>query len=179
MASPPADPGRTGGSFLTKYFLVILFGFACLSLMLNSRFTHHLVHDPSIVESQLKASVQSFVLKKNHVSVHNTQKRDDAVDQDESDNDAASEANDNDVDESFPKNMITKKELANPHSNRVAGLNCKKFGGPSEEKAQEMVYWEDIPSDAKWVSPFHSKHRNAPIQYLTFEPDRGGWNNIR
>ena len=74
---------------------------------------------------------------------------------------------------------IVHQGLPNPHSSRVAGLNCDKYGGPSPEEAQEMVYWEDIPSDAEWISPFHYKHRQRPTQYMTFEPDRGGWNNIR
>ena len=55
----------------------------------------------------------------------------------------------------------------------LAGLNCDKFGGPSFDIAQEMVYWEDIASDAKYVSPF--KRKEGPVQYLTFEPDQGGW----
>ncbi|CAB9499428.1 GDP-fucose protein O-fucosyltransferase [Seminavis robusta] len=58
----------------------------------------------------------------------------------------------------------------------LAGLQCDAYGGPSAEAAQEMVYWEDIPSDAKYISPFKSKDET---QYLTFEPDEGGWNNIR
>jgi hypothetical protein len=36
------------------------------------------------------------------------------------------------------------------------------------------VYWSDIPSDNAHVSPFYS-----PDRYMTFEPDHGGWNNIR
>jgi len=36
-----------------------------------------------------------------------------------------------------------------------------------------MVYWEDIPSDSKHISPF--KRKSGPTQYLTFEPDQGGW----
>jgi hypothetical protein len=56
-------------------------------------------------------------------------------------------------------------------------LNCDAYhGGPSKELAQEMVYWQDIPSDSRWVSPF--QHPNE-IKFLTFEPDGGGWNNIR
>jgi hypothetical protein len=48
----------------------------------------------------------------------------------------------------------------------VAGLSCKAYGGPSDEDAAEMVYWQDIPVDASFVSPFKSKEQ----QYLTFEP---------
>jgi len=60
---------------------------------------------------------------------------------------------------------------------RVAGLSCDMYGGPSEDDAvREMVYWRDIPSDADFESPL--KHESEE-QFLTFEPDEGGWNNIR
>lgn len=56
----------------------------------------------------------------------------------------------------------------------LAGLSCERFGGPSDTASQEMVYWSDIPEDNRHVSPFYQ-----PNQFLTFEPDSGGWNNIR
>jgi len=59
-------------------------------------------------------------------------------------------------------------------SHRIAGLSCEKYGGPSDDIAKELVYWEDIPSDAAYASPFRDTGK-----YLTFEPDHGGWNNIR
>jgi hypothetical protein len=58
---------------------------------------------------------------------------------------------------------------------KVAGLSCKNYGGPSDEDAAEMVFWNDIPQDAVFVSPY----KRNEAQYLTFEPDEGGWNNIR
>lgn len=58
----------------------------------------------------------------------------------------------------------------------VAGLDCSAHGGPSNDLAQEMVYWRDLPKDSAFVSPFHDKQTR---RYLTFEPDGGGWNNIR
>jgi hypothetical protein len=65
----------------------------------------------------------------------------------------------------------------------LAGLNCEAYGGPSEDIAKEMVYWSDIPSDSKFVSPFYQGNSGyddkAHVQYMTFEPDGGGWNNIR
>ena len=64
------------------------------------------------------------------------------------------------------------------HHHKVAGLSCDKHGGPPDELAAEMVYWQDIPSDAKYMSPY--KQRTGPEpKYLTFEPDQGGWNNKR
>ena len=63
------------------------------------------------------------------------------------------------------------------HHHKVAGLSCDKHGGPPDELAAEMVYWQDIPTDAKYVSPY--KHTGPEPKYLTFEPDEGGWNNIR
>jgi len=64
----------------------------------------------------------------------------------------------------------------------LAGLNCDRYGGPSEDVAKEMVYWKDIPADSRHVSPFRKKSGDdgdAAVGYLTFESDHGGWNNIR
>mmetsp|Transcript_9258 Transcript_9258/g.20460 ORF Transcript_9258/g.20460 Transcript_9258/m.20460 type:complete len:210 (-) Transcript_9258:1868-2497(-) len=58
---------------------------------------------------------------------------------------------------------------------QIADLNCELYGGPSSSKSiDDMVYWSDIPSDSNVVSPFYDEEK-----FLTFEPDRGGWNNIR
>jgi GDP-fucose protein O-fucosyltransferase len=61
------------------------------------------------------------------------------------------------------------------NTHNVAGLNCDAHGGPDDPS--EMVYWEDIPLDAQHVSPL--KSTGTERKYLTFEPDQGGWNNIR
>jgi len=61
---------------------------------------------------------------------------------------------------------------------KLAGLKCaEKYGGPSDEYAEkEMAFWSDIPTDAKYKSPFMDDDEE---KFLTFEPDHGGWNNIR
>jgi GDP-fucose protein O-fucosyltransferase len=64
----------------------------------------------------------------------------------------------------------------------LATVSCKKYGGPDDldPAVREMIYWEDIPQDNKHVSPFHKGNKNQKLrQYLTFEPDHGGFNNIR
>jgi hypothetical protein len=76
-----------------------------------------------------------------------------------------------------PKDTLVKVDNQADSHHRVAGLNCDKYGGPSEEIAAEMVYWQDIPRDAEYTSPF-AKYGKSP-RCLTFEPDQGGWNNIR
>jgi hypothetical protein len=58
---------------------------------------------------------------------------------------------------------------------KIAGLNCEAYGGPDDPS--EMIYWEDIPADAAHISPL--KASDSARQYLTFEADEGGWNNIR
>ena len=63
------------------------------------------------------------------------------------------------------------------YTSLIAGLNCDKYGGPDERVAAEMVYWRDIPTDSHFASPY-DKYGESP-KYLTFEPDEGGWNNIR
>ena len=56
----------------------------------------------------------------------------------------------------------------------IAGLSCADHGGPDDESVSEMVFWSDIPSDSDYKSPFYDTDK-----YITFEPDGGGWNNIR
>jgi len=62
-------------------------------------------------------------------------------------------------------------------------LDCSAYGGLSPNVAKDMVYWQDISSDASYVSPFFEadsqKEGKGGKKYLTFEPDGGGWNNIR
>mmetsp|Transcript_20688 Transcript_20688/g.57448 ORF Transcript_20688/g.57448 Transcript_20688/m.57448 type:complete len:678 (-) Transcript_20688:278-2311(-) len=62
----------------------------------------------------------------------------------------------------------------------LAKLNCKLWN-VSDEAAQEMVYWRDIPTDSAYSPPFFAINRQPGNErkYMTFEPDGGGWNNIR
>ena len=62
-------------------------------------------------------------------------------------------------------------------SSKLANLICRnnQVNGSSHQKYhEEMIYWSDIPFDSEYKSPFYD-----PNKYLTFEPDHGGWNNIR
>uniref|UniRef100_A0A7S4ACZ5 O-fucosyltransferase family protein n=1 Tax=Pseudo-nitzschia australis TaxID=44445 RepID=A0A7S4ACZ5_9STRA len=65
----------------------------------------------------------------------------------------------------------------------LATLNCKPWGisDESNKAAQEMVYWQDIPSDSYYTPPFYEMNhqKGKERKYMTFEPDGGGWNNIR
>lgn len=66
------------------------------------------------------------------------------------------------------------------HLMNLATLDCKAYGGPSPEAAQEMVYWQDIPTDSSYTPPFFNiNQKDKTKKYMTFEPDGGGWNNIR
>eukprot|EP00590_Aulacoseira_subarctica_P002343 CAMPEP_0172420092 /NCGR_PEP_ID=MMETSP1064-20121228/6487_1 /TAXON_ID=202472 /ORGANISM="Aulacoseira subarctica , Strain CCAP 1002/5" /LENGTH=548 /DNA_ID=CAMNT_0013159883 /DNA_START=192 /DNA_END=1838 /DNA_ORIENTATION=+ len=69
-----------------------------------------------------------------------------------------------------------KKKPTSGSERKLSQLSCAKYGGPSDAAASEMVYWEDIEIDAKFISPFK---RKDTTQYLTFEPDLAGFNNVR
>jgi hypothetical protein len=71
---------------------------------------------------------------------------------------------------------ITKETDELSQTRKISPLSCAKYGGPSDEVASEIVYWEDIKIDAEFVSPFKLKDTT---QYLTFEPDHAGFNNVR
>ena len=51
---------------------------------------------------------------------------------------------------------------------RIGSLACEKYGGPSNDVAEEMIYWSDIPSDSAYASPFK---KEGEVKYMTFEPD--------
>lgn len=78
--------------------------------------------------------------------------------------------------EKEPQDTANKEQQQRDPS--LSTLSCKAHGGPADEHAQEMVYWQDIPTDSHYVSPFKGK-QGQHKRYLTFEPDGGGWNNIR
>mmetsp|Transcript_24180 Transcript_24180/g.55464 ORF Transcript_24180/g.55464 Transcript_24180/m.55464 type:complete len:485 (+) Transcript_24180:39-1493(+) len=61
---------------------------------------------------------------------------------------------------------------------KLGALSCDAFpGGPYDAGArQEMIYWQDITQDENYISPFYDK---SDPKFLTFEPDPGGFNNIR
>eukprot|EP00804_Cyclotella_cryptica_P021009 CCRYP_009319-RF/>CCRYP_009319-RF protein AED:0.08 eAED:0.08 QI:126/0.75/0.8/1/0.75/0.8/5/0/745 len=83
-----------------------------------------------------------------------------------------------DNDKSNGINKINHK-IINPSDSihPVAHLSCTDHGGPFDPKIiDEMVFWSDIPSDASYVSPMYEEGKE---KFLTFEPDHGGWNNIR
>ena len=88
------------------------------------------------------------------------------------------EAKDSQIEKEKPPQKGPERATTKTKQPKIAGLNCDRFGGPSEEIAAEMVYWRDIPKDASFVSPY-KKPPGGERQYLTFEPDEGGFNNIR
>jgi len=70
----------------------------------------------------------------------------------------------------------------------LGGLDCTDHGGPSSRAAvEDMIYWSDIPADSTYRSPFsrqrtpddESSRTNPRKQYLTFEQDEAGFNNVR
>ena len=76
-------------------------------------------------------------------------------------------------------NTTKEHKIINPTDSihPVAQLSCADHGGPSDpDIIDSMVFWSDIPSDSSYVSPMYEEGNE---KYLTFEPDHGGWNNIR
>lgn len=80
----------------------------------------------------------------------------------------------------LPKKSRRSQQQAESPSHTLEGLDCTRYGGPAN--TADFVYWQDIPADNRHVSPFHRQRKHgshAAEEYLTFEPDNGGFNNIR
>jgi hypothetical protein len=83
-----------------------------------------------------------------------------------------------------PEQQLQQQQQIGQKSHPVAHLNCADHGGPIDPKiVDEMIFWSDIPRDSSYLSPMHPlRDPNTPDdveRYLTFEPDHGGWNNVR
>ena len=65
----------------------------------------------------------------------------------------------------------TSRKSSSLGSSKIASLSCEKYGGPPNQYASEMVYWSDVPSDSKYISPLQKK-RGERRQYMTFEPGK-------
>lgn len=165
---------RRYGSVLNEYFLFILLGFGVVTLWMSS--IHEGVTNP----------IESF--QSQHFSSAGL-----ASERQPPENDAGKErkslkkqvgkarngeqADLKNKERDTPEERVPVKDEPNKQDNeshKLAGLDCSMHGGPPNDIAAEMVYWSDIPSDNAHVSPFYS-----PENFLTFEPDNGGWNNIR
>jgi len=136
--------------------MIIMFLFACMLISLNSRFTDTVMLSTT---QDMHIHLQS---SRGNPAMANRPPPTQRVHQAKA--------------QSTATTSRTVDSPTNEHEHRLAGLNCDKWGGPSNEAAEEMVYWEDIPSDSHHVSPFR---KPGISQYMTFEPDSGGWNNIR
>ena len=150
-----SGPAPSGKSAISQYFLLVLFVFGVLMFGVNLQQDAMLGHQSEHIEA-----FQAKHMIKSHSSAR--KKYHDVVGEEHEDPDEAEV----ETDEESPQEV----------EHELTGLKCDDFGGPSEAIASEMVYWEDIPSDNTFVSPFHNKEET---QYITFEADHGGWNNIR
>ena len=183
-------PVGTGG--VSQYFLLILGAFGLCQFALNlSQSDSHLTHQrDSIAEFKRKHFTKSHSKdrSKRYQEQFKYRQQEQLLLQQEEQDEQEQERELEDKKKALNLKKKKKKKKAKKKKpkeewdvveedvSKLAGLNCKPFGGPSNKAAQEMVYWEDIPSDNDVVSPFHS---SQSTQYITFESDLGGWNNIR
>jgi hypothetical protein len=65
-----------------------------------------------------------------------------------------------------PPVQATERQAKPREQRRHGSLKCDNHGGPSAEFSQEMVYWQDIPSDGKYVSPFRRQAASQGEKYM-------------
>lgn len=181
-----ATPARSGGGFLTQYFLFILVGFGIVTLWMNCR--HEGINPVQLFQNQ-HFSVDSFASKQQRqppppqnvpepefnpppVEKKQVMKKSDAGKKEKLKVATGSKGKQDEA--AMPLDARLESDDNNNKGHELAGLDCTAYGGPDNEKAAEMVYWSDIPSDNAHVSPFYDEEK-----FMTFEPDQGGWNNIR
>lgn len=152
------EPPRKKGGVITNYFLLILFAFGCMQVYLNTL----TMSDNQHQGDHIRAFQKQHFVKSHSASRKAHPKEEDSVVV------AKEEGEKNTGDDEEETDYRDLEGAGKQHS--LAGLSCDRFGGPADEIAREMVYWEDVPSDSLYVSPFQKKDQK---QYLTFEADHG------
>jgi hypothetical protein len=191
-----ASAPRNSNSFLMQHFLIALLLFAAFSMWLHSTLggadSLHKIHAAFQAQHFSVASMtqdKRQAVEQMRIAVREEKKRNKAVtnEADVKHHDDAqvtiqlnhtqpnrAQKVEKPNDHVLQVHESNKQQLDKQQGHTLAGLDCTAHGGPSNEKAKEMVYWSDISSDNAHVSPFYDSNK-----YMTFEPDPGGWNNIR
>lgn len=148
-------------------FMIIVSAFTLLSITLNMLLDDSVVntpenpseHHPILKRKRLNNSKIKMTMKSS--DIHVLQKTDQHTDSEQS----------SFILDNVGSSMSSHGRVKEVH--KLGGLKCESHGGADDEIAvKEMVYWSDIPSDAKFVSPFKTKNnaKGGATQYMTFEP---------
>ena len=139
---------------LTKTLIIVIGGCCVVSAFVNVLHAHNTTHDTAVHQAmkEFMAETPNMVKRKSNGPPQSASEGIDMHQKHEEDEEEPPERGHFDNEEEHKTNAN-----GDP-STLVAHLSCAKHGGPEDEFAQEMVYWQDIPSDARYVSPFHSKH---------------------
>ena len=151
----------------------LLFIGTCLFVTMTGNFLHHHIADPHNVHKHAMMNFEMQHLGGHAKLAHEEKKKIQQQRQIATANGILlSKDEDAALSDTTNKNSNEKKNNvpSQPLPHDLAGLSCADHGGPiSSSSASEMVYWEDIPSDAMFKSPIGNDRSNR--KYLTFEPD--------
>jgi hypothetical protein len=150
--SDTADDQKPWG--LTKTLIIVIGGCCVVSAFVNILHAHNTTHDTAVHQAmkEFMEETPNMVKRKSNGPPQKAAAGIDLHRKDEEDEEGAPERGNHYNEEEHKTNAN------GDASTLVAHLSCAKHGGPEDEFAQEMVYWQDIPSDARYVSPFHAKH---------------------
>ena len=178
---------------MTNYFLVSLLLFGCIQFYFNLQQDNEIDHQRNHIEAfqrkhftkshsqeRIKAAVKNVLIKDIMTVAQGARRRGSSTRDDDAKH-AVSGAQveggqkqqkqqQQEEEEEEEREFDYREQDLDKHY--LAGLSCERFGGPSDEDAAEMIFWEDIPSDSLHVSPFQDPNRK---QYLTFEADHGAY----
>lgn len=135
---------------LSFYFVVTVLTFALASFYMSARRSSasSLSSPYGNVVTSLELTLQGFADSVSHIdaSAQLQDLFDPATDRIPEDDDEEEET-EKETGESNHKSTGSNNGSSDALPLPLAGLSCERFGGPPEEIAKEMVYWEDIPSD--------------------------------
>ena len=158
---PPTTSNAPSTNASSQTYLLFLA--TCLFVTMTGNFLHHHIADPHNIHKHAQLQFEMQHLGGAHKEIHNELlKKQRKVQQTATSNGIVSS-------EVSTSDTTNNNKAKVPPLHDLSGLNCADHGGPSNNVAREMIYWKDIPSDAKFKSPIGNDPKNR--KYLTFEPD--------